>query len=176
MDKVLKYIDCNGVIIDTETGLFNEYYKLKKHNPSLNKQTYLEQLDWDEWIRKAPIVNNAVELLKSHDPTDTIILTKVSSLHEGVVKIDHFRNLGIKNSIILVPYSLQKSQIVNANGNILIDNSPKNLDYWYEAGGIPIFYSNKEDDFFPTSNTLESVLSGEILEHTKVKKLQAKKR
>ena len=29
MEKILKYIDCNGVIIDTETNLFDEYYRLK---------------------------------------------------------------------------------------------------------------------------------------------------
>ena len=29
MYKVLKYIDCNGIIIDTEKGLFDEYHRLK---------------------------------------------------------------------------------------------------------------------------------------------------
>ena len=77
MEKILKYIDCNGVIIDTETNLFDEYYRLKALNPTLTKQEYLENLDWDEWIRQAPVLNNSIELLKEHDPSDTIILTKV---------------------------------------------------------------------------------------------------
>lgn len=175
MNKILKYIDCNGVIIDTETNLFDEYYRLKALNPSLTKQEYLENLDWDEWIRQAPVLNNSIELLKEHDPSDTIILTKISSLHEGVVKIDHFRNLGIKNSIVLVPYALQKNQIVNATGHILIDNSQKNLDYWYEAGGIPVLYSEQENIFFPTTSSLEDVLSERILDSPKVKSLQKKR-
>ena len=67
MDKVLKYIDCNGIIIDTETGLFDEYHRLKKINPSLTKKEYLERIDWDEWIKNAPIVDNAIEKIKNHD-------------------------------------------------------------------------------------------------------------
>ena len=32
---MIKYIDCDGVILDTETGLFDEYRELKKVNPEL---------------------------------------------------------------------------------------------------------------------------------------------
>ena len=175
MDKVLKYIDCNGIIIDTEKGLFDEYHRLKEINPSLTKKEYLERLDWDEWIKNSPIVNNAIEKLKNHDQSDTIILTKVSSLDEGVIKIDHLRNLGVRNTIGLVPYVFRKSQIAFAKGNILFDNSVNNLDYWYEAGGIPIYFSEEEHEFFPTTTSLEDVLSGKILDSPKVKALQKKR-
>ncbi|MBQ7105542.1 MAG: hypothetical protein IJN90_06775 [Bacilli bacterium] len=172
MGKILKYIDCNGIIIDTEKGLFDEYHKLKKTIPTLTKKDYLERIDWDEWIKKAPIVDNAIDVLKSHEASDTIILTKVSSIDEGVVKIDYLRNLGVKNTIGLVPYVLRKSQISYAKGNILFDNSISNLDYWYEAGGIPIYYSDKEHEFYPTTTSLDDVLSEKILEHPKIKTLQ----
>lgn len=170
--EILKYIDCNGIIIDTEKGLFDEYHKLKQTIPTLTKKEYLEQIDWNEWIKKAPIVNDAINVLKNHDPVDTIILTKISSLDEGVIKVDYLRNLGIKNTIGLVPYVLRKSQMSCAKGNILFDNSISNLDYWYEAGGIPIYFSDKEHEFYPTTTSLEDVVSGKILEHPKVKKIQ----
>lgn len=175
MGTILKYIDCNGIIIDTETGLFDEYHRLKKINPSLTKKEYLERIDWDEWIKNAPIVDDAIEKLKSHNQSDTIVLTKVSSLDEGVVKVDYLRNLGVRNTIGLVPYVLRKSQIAYAKGNILFDNSIDNLEYWYEYGGIPIYYSDEEHELFPTTTSLEDVLSGKILESPKVKQLQKKR-
>lgn len=175
VDKILKYIDCNGIIIDTEKGLFDEYHRIKQYNPNLTKKEYLEQVDWDEWVKKAPIVDDAIEVMKSHDASDTIILTKVSSLDEAVVKIDYLRNLEVRNTIGIVPYTLQKNQIAYAKGNILFDNSLNNLDYWYEAGGIPIYYSKEEHEFFPTTTSLEDVLSGKILDTPKVKSLLKKR-
>ena len=40
-----KYIDCDGVILDTETGLFSEYDILKIDNPELKRRVYLQNLD-----------------------------------------------------------------------------------------------------------------------------------
>ena len=47
-----KYIDCDGVILDTETGLFDEYDILKKDNPELKRRVYLQNLDWKYWIEQ----------------------------------------------------------------------------------------------------------------------------
>ena len=66
-----KYIDCDGVILDTETGLFDEYYEKKKVNPDLKKILYLQQLDWVSWLAQAQILNDAIEILKSYDSSDT---------------------------------------------------------------------------------------------------------
>ena len=54
-----KYIDCDGVILDTETGLFDEYDILKRDNPELKRRVYLQNLDWKYWIEQASILNDA---------------------------------------------------------------------------------------------------------------------
>ena len=88
---MIKYIDCDGVILDTETGLFDEYHELKKINPELKKRQYLHDLDWEYWIWQASVLNDAVEILKSYDPKNVEILTRVHSLQEARAKINYFR-------------------------------------------------------------------------------------
>ena len=158
----MTYIDCDGVILDTETGLFDMYEVLKRDNPSLRKTIYLQELDWDKWLQDAKILNDAINILKNYDPKNNIILTKVHSLKEGESKINYFRNLQIKNDVIIVPYTLMKSQIVNAKNNILIDDGIKNLDDWYNAGGIPIYYGDNISEYVSVSS-LEDVLLGKVL-------------
>lgn len=75
-----KYIDCDGVILNTEEGLFDNYYELKKSNPELTKKQYLQELDWFYWISQASILNDAVEIIRNYNPMDVAILTKVFSL------------------------------------------------------------------------------------------------
>ena len=86
-----KYIDCDGVILDTETGLFDKYDMLKKDNPELKRRVYLQNLDWEYWIEQAAVLNDAINILKNYNPKDTSILTKVHSLNEAVAKIKYFR-------------------------------------------------------------------------------------
>ena len=158
----MNYIDCDRVILDTETGLLDMYEELKKDNPTLKKRIYLQELDWDKWLQQAKILNDAVNILKNYDPKDNKILTQVHSLKEGTSKINYFRNLRIKNDIIIVPCTLMKNQIVDAKNNILIDDSIKNLDNWYNASGIPIYYGNNISEYISVLS-LEDVLSGKVL-------------
>lgn len=143
-----KYIDCDGVILDTETGLFDRYYQLKETKPKLKKSQYLQEMDWRSWINQAKILGDAVEILKHYNPKDTHILTKVHSLQEAIAKIEFFRNLSVKNDIIIVPNGIAKSSVVDARGNILIDDSIKNLEDWKRSGGIPLYYGSKESTFY----------------------------
>lgn len=179
MKKVIKYIDCDGVILDTEFGLFDEYNKLKNMGVDIKRLTYLQQLDWREWIRRATIINNAIAIIKEHNSDDIEILTKVHSLSEGLAKIEYFRELGIKNNIVLVPNDLSKSSVVQAKGNLLVDDSIKNLDDWSVHNGIPLFFNaigeNKSifkeqittNEQYPLISTLESVFSSQTDEYCK---------
>ena len=133
-----KYIDCDGVILDTETGLFDRYYQLKETNPQLKKLQYLQEMDWRRWLSQAKVIRDAIEILKHYDPKDTHILTKVHSLQEATAKIEFFRNLSVKNDIIVVPNGVAKSSVVGAKGNILIDDSIRNLEDWKNSEGIPL--------------------------------------
>ena len=184
MKKNIKYIDCDGVILDTETGLFDEYNKLKQQNPTLKRLVYLQQLNWQYWIRQAKIIGNAIEILKQQNPDDVAILTKVHSLAEGLAKIEYFRELGVKNNVILVPNDIKKSSVVQATGNLLLDDSIKNLDDWASYGGIPMFFNqfgeNKEtfkeqtttNEFYPLITSLETFFSKETDDYCKIMRLK----
>lgn len=60
-------------------------------------------------------------------------------------------------NVICVPYNSSKTDFVNPNGNILIDDDIYNLEEWKQNGGIPILfnkhmknidsYGNKSDKF-----------------------------
>lgn len=160
-----KYIDCDGVILDTENGLFEEYYKLKQNNPELKKKRYLQEINWEYWIEQSEILNDAINILKNYNPKDIDILTKVHSLKEAVAKIKYFRKHKVENNVIIVPDEIQKSQIVNASGNILVDDSDRNLYDWESNDGIGFSFGKGESQF-PKLNSLD-----DILNHGKVKRL-----
>ena len=143
------YIDCDGVIFDSEKLLFNEeYYGLKslgKITCEKDKVEFIKNSDWNKILRESEIINNSINILKSL--RDFIILTKVNSLeNEAVEKIKRFRELGIDNDIIFVPHSVKKTDVVDSFGNILIDDTIHNLDDWYNCGGIPIFFNKDNKD------------------------------
>ena len=158
-----KYIDCDGVILDTETGLFSKYDILKKDNPELKRRIYLQNLDWEYWIEQATVLNDALNILKNYDPIDTNILTKVHSLNEAIAKINYFRDKKIRNSVIIVPDGISKSQIVDPFENILVDDSNDNLVDWKEKFGISYYFGNKESEF-EKIESLEDVLNPKKLE------------
>ena len=153
-----KYIDCDGVILDTETGIFDRYYRLKEKYPDLRKLQYLQEMDWRGWLSQAKILGDSIEILKHYSPKDVHILTKVHSLQEATAKIEFFRNLSIKNDIIIVPNGISKSSVVEAKGNILIDDSNRNLEEWQKSGGISLYYGDKESTFF-RATTIEDAIN-----------------
>ncbi len=153
-----RFIDCDGVIVDTEKDLFKEYYLKKKEDETLRKSLYLEKLDWEYWLKKAEVINNALEILKSYNPFDVIILTKVHSLNEAQAKIKYFRDNEIKNDIVIVPSIVKKTDLVETRGNILVDDNIDNLVDWQNKGGIPIAFGNINSEF-PKVNNLEEVLN-----------------
>lgn len=134
------YIDFDDTILATEELLFEEYRRLKKLGISVNKLKYIQEFDWYRMLYQAKVIGDAIEFLKTME--EASILTKIHSMeNEGVAKIKYLREQGIKNDIILVPYPVKKSEVVIPFGNVLIDDSIRNLDDWYENGGIPIFFN-----------------------------------
>lgn len=155
---MIKYIDCDGVILDTETGLFDEYHKLKEKTPELRKSIYLQEMDWEHWIQQAPVINEAIRILDNYCSSDVNIITKVHSLREAAVKIKYFRKHKVKNNIIIVPSDISKTQIVQSAGNVLVDDSEKNLIDWENNDGISICFG-KNINRFQTVNSLDDVLN-----------------
>ena len=160
-----KYIDCDGVILDTESHLFDEYKKKKEKNPELTTIQYLQEMDWRFWLEQAQVLQDAISILRSYDYQDTDILTKVHSLQEAREKIIYFRSRGIKNNIVIVPNEAAKSQIVCAQDAILVDDNQDNLWNWRESKGHA-FYFGEGETIFPRVFSLE-----EVMNPKKVKKL-----
>jgi len=161
-----KYVDCDGVIFDSEILLFDEEYRKLKQEIGFNKEKYIQQKNWDLILRKSEIINEAINILK--ELKDVIILTKVNSLeNEAVSKIRIFRELEIKNDIILVPYNLKKTDIVEAEGNILVDDTIHNLDDWKKCNGIPIFFNKDYGDIDGWGNINKNYPKIKSLEYLK---------
>lgn len=136
---VKKYIDFDGVIKDTYKVLFADY------NNNISDTEHVIKKDWIYVLKNSPIINNAVKVINELD--NVAICTKIHSLeNEGVAKIKDIRDIGINCDIILVPYQVKKTDVVNARGNILVDDALFNLDEWYLAGGIPIFFDNNNSN------------------------------
>lgn len=166
---MVKYIDCDGVILDTETGLFDEYYELKKVNPDLKKRQYLHDMDWEYWIWQAGVLGDAINILKNYDPRNVDILTKVHSLQEAMAKLNFFRSNGVRNNVIIVPDGCSKSSVVDAFNNVLVEDSNSNLDDWNMHHGIPIYFGQGES-VYTSISSLDTVLSEEKFKEL-VKKL-----
>lgn len=144
------YIDFDGVILDTEGLLFEEWRKNpNRHSLSeFDKIKYIQNSDWNYIINNSEIINDSIYYLKQMDPNESAILTKIHSLsNEGVSKVRWLREQGVKQSIILVPYMVKKTDIVDASGNILVDDCLKNLDDWVNCNGTPMFFDINDDGY-----------------------------
>ncbi len=42
MGRIIKYNDCDGIILDTEFGLFDEYNRLKSMGADIKRTAYLQ--------------------------------------------------------------------------------------------------------------------------------------
>lgn len=139
------YVDFDGVIFDSEKVLFYGYHKLGIKTEE-EKIKYIQNKNWEDLLKKSEIINDSIEILKELGDKVSI-LTKIHSMeNEGVAKIKILRSLEVKNEIILAPYTLKKTDIVNPNGNILVDDTLHNLDDWEKYGGNPIYFNMNNSD------------------------------
>lgn len=143
------YIDFDGVILDTGPLLFYEWEQIPNHRflPEAEKVKYIERADWKSILKESLVVNDSINILKQMDPTKSFILTKIHSYeNEGLAKIEWARENDIKQQVILVPYGSRKCDIVDARGNILVDDSLFNLDEWEASGGSGVFFDIDDDN------------------------------
>ena len=144
------YIDFDGVILDTEKLLFEEWRKKENHHKLSEREKikYIQNSNWEHIINNSEIINDSIYYLSQMDPENSFILTKVCSYgNEGKAKTEWIRKNGIKQKVYLVPYFLKKRDIVDATNNILIDDCLKNLDEWAKNNGNPIFFDIDNDNY-----------------------------
>ena len=63
---------------------------------------------------------------------------------------------------ICVPNTIDKTDVVNPNGNILIDDFSGNLLNWKEKGGISVKFTDKEDERFVCTSSLDICLQDNL--------------
>lgn len=159
------YIDLDGVIFDSERWLFEGYDKLGKTTEE-EKIKYIQAKNWAEVLSKSEIINNSIEILK--ELKNTAILTKIHSMeNEGTSKIKILRELGVRNEIILAPYTLKKTDIVDPEGNILVDDTIHNLDDWKMCRGIPIYFNMNNTDIDGWGNINKDYIKIKSLDYLK---------
>ena len=143
------YIDFDGVILDTEDLMFEEWRKNpNRHSlPETDKIEYLKNVDWNYVLKNAKPINNSIKYLKLMDPKNTFILTKIHSLEEGKEKIKWIKENNIKLQVILVPYYLKKVDVVDPSNNILIEDCLKTLQEWESNKGKVVFFDKDNDNF-----------------------------
>ena len=134
------YIDFDGVILDTDTTINNI---IKDNN--IDKKEYISNCNWDNLLNSTAVINNSIKYLKE-SKLDINLLSKISTLEEGIAKVKYLRNNNINMNIHLVPTKISKSDIVSPKGNILIDDKVYNLDEWNSKGGTSIFFNKYNDD------------------------------
>ena len=141
-----RYIDFDGVVVDTSPLLFKEWQQMKYSTlTEEDKIEYVKKQNWEVILNNSPIINDSMYILKQLNTCENAILTTVHSLeNEGVSKVKYLRKNGVLLPIIVVPYLVDKIQIVNPQNNILIDDRIYNLDVWNNAMGHAIFF-NKDN-------------------------------
>lgn len=161
-----KYVDFDGVIFDSLSLLFDEEYESLNITNEFDRREYIQNKDWNLILDKSEIINNAINILK--ELKDVSILTRVNSLeNEATSKIKKIRSLGIENEIILAPHTVNKTDIVNPVGNILIDDTLAVLDDWKEKGGISIFFNKDNLDVDGSGTINKDYLKISSLEYLK---------
>lgn len=133
--KGRKFIDFNGVILDTESRMI----ELKRQYPGLTWNEFANTLDWDFLLRTSPVIDDAIALLREVSQMNdarTTILTNVDLIVEEIAKVHFLRNQGITLPIQFVPPSIQKSEVyIPDKDDILVDDRPDNVMFWNQCGG-----------------------------------------
>ena len=126
-------------------------------------ENFFEELNWFELLEEAKVINNAIDyILEGQEKSKQLaILTKIHTLVEMEAKVKALRSRKVEVPILFVPPHVKKSQIyLPKNGEILIDDSVKNLIDWKQNGGKGIYFNDNLDIIpqFDTIKTLNKIL------------------
>lgn len=141
------YIDFDGVVMDTIPPL---YSALKKANIDFSDEegtrNFFVNYDFSSIINDNAILNDSINCIKKlikSNMFEISFLSHIHSLEEGVVKTRYLRKYFKKITIILVPKTISKTEIVHCEDAILVDDYAGNLKEWKSNGGIPVRFSKE---------------------------------
>lgn len=157
MEMTDLYIDFDGVIKDT---IKVSYKMMEEQGISLSDRPrvikFYQDINWRELIEVSDELNRAFHYINQiceEKRYRVSILTTVNSQQEMIAKVNYIRSKNKEVGIVFVPNGIDKSQIVKAQGAILVDDYSGNLLKWTEAGGIGIKFISKDN--FTTINSLQ---------------------
>lgn len=152
------YIDFDGVILDTIPPLYKALDEagIDKENQK-EVQKFFSTFDFKEILKDENIINdgiNAIRELNACGKFNVSILTHINSLQEGIDKTKYIRRHLRDVTMILVPKSIAKTQMVHTKDAILVDDYPGNLEEWESKGGIGVKFTDnlKTKDFYRINN------------------------
>jgi len=156
------YIDFDGVIvnsIDVTYKMADEEGFIKTYE---NYLQFYRNLDWNDVLNKCNPINNSWEcigkIIDSHK-FNVAILTHVNSIGEIEEKVKLIRKYFRDITIIPVPKSISKTNMLKAEGSVLVDDYVNNLDEWREAGGYGIrFDLDMDGKGYPVIDRLDVLL------------------
>ena len=99
----MRYVDFDGVILDTEELLFGSLRKLPNYDDLKEEDIvkYLQDINWRNILNSSSVINDSLYILKNSSIDDFIILTKIHSVdNEGIEKVRYLREKGIKQNNI----------------------------------------------------------------------------
>lgn len=150
MKEKIVFIDCDGVILDSEQRMLRkkEERGFLNHHDGKKFDDYFALADmldgeWEYIICGAKSINNSVEIIRELEmmKKNIAILTKIHSLKEMKIKAYDLReNRNIFSPIIFVPPDVQKHNIILPNEQLLIDDSEKNITGWINNGGNGLLF------------------------------------
>ncbi len=148
------YVDFDGVLLDTDSVIDKEF------DGNGERREFVKNYDWFKLMRDDLIINNALDYI-NNSKYEVSLLSKISSMCEGQAKIKYLRSKGVNIDINLVPTLINKCDVVNAYGNVLIDDKIVNLDSWSNSGGISIYFNkdSKDTDIHGDINTRYPMIS-----------------
>ena len=157
------YIDFDGVIMNT---IDVSYEMIKKQGIDLKDydkvREFYQDIDWKKLLEDSEAINNSWDCIKKildSKKFNVAILTHVNSLKEIEEKVkvirQHFRDI----TIIPVPKSISKTEMLKAEGAVLVDDYVHNIKEWDKAGGYGIrFDLDMDGKGFPVIDRLDVLI------------------
>jgi len=167
------YIDMDGVLVDF-CGKFNQHFNTKLVKRSITPTEWLEINNTpDFWISMddTPGAADLMTWMKNYvDISRTYILSAgphcCHPQKEQWIE-EHFPRIPSHNVILLETMThkvLYARDFTESPPNVLIDDFQRNIDEWYDYGGIGIKYTNTPD----TLNALSDVMMMKTREKVKL--------
>jgi len=164
------YLDCDGVILDT---INKSYQILKERNiiEESERQRYYINTNWDELITLSGEIDNSISKIKLLiGYFDIKILTHVHSEKEALAKIKYFKKVLPEIEVIIVPKNIEKANMLDPSGALLVDDYYPNLEKWREKGGIPVKFSDTGKEYeYTTIHDLLDLLKIDFNNKVKIK-------